>query len=194
MRTALKLSACCAATVGAFTAPKAAVAPTKALHAELDSMAGVSIECGDVAFDPLELAQWRDFDELRETEIANGRSAMLAVVGWVWPQVFGLWKGGPVQTTDPIEAIAQVPGSAWAQMIALCGALEAAKVNWKSGIERDQTQPFFDPFGLYPEDAEGQAKMQLTELKNGRAAMIAFSGLVVHHFMPNAVPGLGSLH
>lgn len=186
----------CAAAVSAFVAPAATPAAVRApaLAAELDSMAGVSIEMGDVAWDPLELSQWRDLEELRETELANGRSAMLATVGWVWPQVFGLWKGGPVTTTDPIDAIAQVPGSAWAQMVLLCGVIEAAKYNWKQGIERDSSKPFYDPLSIYPADAENRAKIQLKELKNGRLAMLSFAGLFVHHFMPTAVPGLGSLH
>jgi hypothetical protein len=74
--------------------------------------------------------------------------------------------------------------------------LEAAKYNWKDGKERDSTQPFFDPFGLYPEDAAGQEQMQLKELKNGRMAMIAITGLFTHHFMPGAVPlgGFSGLH
>ena len=84
---------------------------------------------------------------------------MLASVGWVWPQLFGLWKGGPVTTTDPIEALQQVPTVAWVQIIAFCGAIEANRVNYDKGLERDSSKPF-DPLGLYPEDAEGQLKMQ----------------------------------
>ena len=37
------------------------------------------------------------------------------------------------------------------------------------------------------------SEMQLRELKNARMAMIAFAGLVVHHYLPSAVPGMGSL-
>jgi len=43
------------------------------------------------AFDPLGLAKWRPFDETRAAELRNGRVAMLASVGWVWPQMFGPW-------------------------------------------------------------------------------------------------------
>ena len=170
-------------------------APTK-LSADLTSIPGASIECGDEVWDPLELAQWRDINELRATELANGRAAMLASVGWVWPQLFGLWKGGAVTTTDPIDAIMQVPTVAWAQFVVFCGAIEANKYNWAKG-EGPMTDPskvFFDPFGLYPEDAAGQEKMQLRELKNARVAMIGFAGLFVNHFMPGAVPGLGGFH
>ena len=101
-----------------------------------------------------------------------------------------------VTTTDPIDAIMQVPTVAWAQFVVFCGAIEANKYNWAKG-EGPMTDPskvFFDPFGLYPEDAAGQEKMQLRELKNARVAMIGFAGLFVNHFMPGAVPGLGGFH
>ena len=88
----------------------------------------------------------------------------------------------------------QVPTVAWAQFVVFCGAIEANRVNYDKGLERDSSKPFFDPLGLYPEDAEGQLKMQLRELKNARTAMIAFAALFVNHFMPGAVPGLSGLH
>ena len=89
---------------------------------------------------------------------------------------------------------------AWVQAIGLCGAIEASKLNWDKGLTpglieaADTSKPFFDPFGLYPEDAEGQARMQLRELKNARTAMIGIAALFVNHFMPGAVPGLSSFH
>ena len=74
----------------------------------------------------------RDKAFLRACELANGRAAMLGVVGWIWPQVFGLWAGGSVTTTDPFEAIGQVPTVAWVQIIFLCGAIEAGKLNYNN--------------------------------------------------------------
>ncbi|KAH8045535.1 S-adenosylmethionine-dependent tRNA (m5U54) methyltransferase [Aureococcus anophagefferens] len=70
---------------------------------------------------------------------------------------------------------------------------EANRLNYDRA-SRDTSKVFFDPLGLYPEDAEGQARMQLAELKNARTAMIGFAAVFVHHFMPAAVPGLGGLH
>merc|ERR1719359_549323 len=157
------------AAVGSALVLPAAKAPARTVaKAELADLPGASIECGDVVWDPLELSQWRDVEELRATELANGRAAMLAFVGWIWPQVFGLWKGGPVKTTDPIDAIMQVPTAAWVQFIVFCGAIEAGKLNWDKGLERDASKPFFDPFGLYGDTPEAQAKMELRELKNAR--------------------------
>jgi len=183
--------------------------------AQLESMVGVSVEMGRAVWDPLEVAQWRDLDEMRACELANGRVAMMASVGWVWPQVFGLWsvnQGGtlisglPVKTTDPIDAIQQVPTAAWVQIIGFCGVLEAARWNWEQqrqgketplpitqgwgGRKGDPNRPFYDPFDIYPKDKAGQDEMQLAELKHGRLAMIAFASLFSNHFIPGSVPGL----
>ena len=123
-------------------------------------------------------------------ELKNGRAAMLATVGWVWPQIYGLWDSKDVTTTDPIAAIGQVDDWAWIQIIAACGIAEMA--DW-THQQSGSTKPFYDPLGLCPTDPAAFEKMQLRELKNARLAMLAFSGLVVHHFLPAAVPGLGSL-
>ena len=94
----LALLAVGASALVAPVAPGARRTALKAADAQLDGMIGTSIECGDQVWDPLELSQWRDAGEMRACELANGRAAMLGWVGWLWPQVFGLWKGGPVTT------------------------------------------------------------------------------------------------
>ncbi len=37
----------------------------------------------------------------------------------------------------------------------------------------------FDPLGFYPKDQEGKMRMQTTEIKNGRLAMIAITAFAV---------------
>jgi len=177
------------------------------VDAQLQGMVGTSVELGRNVWDPLEVAQWRDLDEMRACELANGRVAMLACFGWVAPQVNGLWGTGlPVKTTDPIDAIQQVPTAAWVQFIGFCGVLEAARWNWEQQRQGKETplpitqgwggrkgnlnRPFYDPFDIYPKDKAGQDEMQLAELKHGRLAMIAFASLFSNHFIPGSVPGL----
>lgn len=41
----------------------------------------------------------------------------------------------------------------------------------------------FDPLGLFPADKEGQQRMRLAEIKNGRLAMIAISGFALQEFV-----------
>jgi hypothetical protein len=175
--------------------------------AQLESMVGVSVELGKNVWDPLEVAQWRDLDEMRACELANGRVAMLASVGWVAPQVNGLWGTGlPVKTTDPIDAILQVPTAAWCQIILFCGVIEAARWNWEQqrqgketplpitqgwgGRKPNPNRPFYDPFDIYPKDKAGQERMQLREIKHARLAMLGFAGFFSNHFIPGSVPGM----
>jgi len=49
--------------------------------------------------------------------------------------------------------------------------------------------PFFDPAGIAPKDPAEFKKMQLKELKNGRAAMIAIAAAAAAHYVPGSVPG-----
>mmetsp|Transcript_5781 Transcript_5781/g.8672 ORF Transcript_5781/g.8672 Transcript_5781/m.8672 type:complete len:118 (+) Transcript_5781:564-917(+) len=112
---------------------------------------------------------------------------MLAVVGWVWPEIFGKLASNDVTTTHALEAIQQASGQWWVQFLFLCGVIEANKFKHEN-LEQNQ-YPFFDPFNLYPKDEEGKKNMQLKELKNGRAAMIAFAALTSHSLIPGSVPG-----
>merc|ERR1719453_2755708 len=123
-----------------------------------DGAAGATVEVGKKPFDPLKLAQWRDFDELRACELKNGRVAMLASVGWVWPQMFGLFNSDDVTTTDPIDAISQVAPEAWIQMLILAGCFESLEYKHKiSGSEK----PLWDPLELMPKDpVKKAAKME----------------------------------
>jgi len=183
--------------VYAFQAPVSSGPIVTRVHADLSTMTGVSVETGSKVFDPLGLAEWGDLEYLRASELANGRCAMLAFLGWCWPQFVGTFPGGPAQgVTDPIEAISKVPPAAWAQMLVAGGVFEAWKYNHAQGVESvfgEGQEVFFDPAGIYPKDQAGQEKMELAELKNGRMAMIAFAGLVTHHYMPDAVPLIGNL-
>jgi hypothetical protein len=43
----------------------------------------------------------------------------------------------------------------------------------------------FDPLGVYPKDEEGQRRMQLAEIKNGRLAMISIFGFAIQEFVLN---------
>ncbi len=130
-------------------------------------------------------------DYLRKAELSNGRSAMLATVGWVFPKLFFTFDG-PVDTADPIAAISASSPQWWAQWILVCGVIEGVKyraelegksftadgpaaIDWANQWE-----------ALSPEKKESMA---LSELKNGRLAMIGFAGFVANYFIPGSVPG-----
>lgn len=62
---------------------------------------------------------------------------------------------------------------------------------WEGGGDRAPGDWGFDPLGLSKNKSPDQvAKLQLSELKNGRAAMIAIMALSSSKFIPGSVPGL----
>jgi len=152
-----------------------------------DGAFGATLEVGGKPFDPLGLAVFRDFDEMRAAELRNGRVAMLAQTGWLAPQIFGKFASDDVTTVDPIKAVTEVAPEAWVQIFATMCVFEAlnAKHDWSTG------KALWDPLQLMPKDEAGKKVMMEKELKNGRLAMIAFASYLSAHFIPGSVPLLG---
>ena len=70
------------------------------------------------------------FDQYRTAELKHGRVAMLAIIGYVWPE-FGRAHydliPGELSTDDVpngIAALSAVPALGWAQMFFLIGAVD----------------------------------------------------------------------
>jgi light-harvesting complex I chlorophyll a/b binding protein 1 len=132
-----------------------------------------------VQFDPLNLSDYIPADRARAAELANGRSAMLATVGYVFPKWFGHFDGD-VSVDDPIAAIGQADLQWWAQFIIFCGTIEAYK--YRKELEGKSStgggEPAIDWMKMYPKDEAGRRDMELKELKNGRLAMLGIAGFV----------------
>lgn len=162
---------------------------------------------GDVGFDPLgfsttPVGPWFNGLEgrngvignlawYREAELIHGRIAQVAVVGFLWPGLFGTfpgneWTGADAYgNTNPLEAFSQVPGIAILQIFLFMSALEFKRIsiireegeNYTPGDLRiGQGADGYNPFGLdyTPEQYE---EKQLQELKHCRLAMIGIFGL-----------------
>lgn len=172
-----------AANTGKVTSLKAS--------ADYEALIGVDVETGKKFFDPWGLSEYIPAEWAREAELANGRSAMLATVGYVFPAYFGTFDSTDVTTTDPIEAIFQADPQWWAQFILLCGVAEGVK--YRSKLEgKTYTgigEPAIDYANGYPKDEAKRKEMHLKELKNGRLAMIGIAGFLSNHFIPGSVPG-----
>merc|ERR1719231_421027 len=72
---------------------------------------------GDVGFDPMGFTTTitelgGDLNYAREAELMHGRQSMLAVVGFVFPAIFGKLPVGctAAVSTNPLEAQFQLPG------------------------------------------------------------------------------------
>jgi hypothetical protein len=190
------LFALLAASATAFSPTSMPFSKTSStLSASLDSIPGALAPVGP--FDPLGFAEKATDATLaryREAEIAHGRVAMLAVIGFlVGEKVEGSSFLFDSQISGPaITHITQVPDGFWPVIIAFIGAYEAsrAEAGWvdpadcpvdQPGLLRDDYTPGdlkFDPFGLMPKVAEDFEIMQTKELQNGRLAMLAAAGFL----------------
>ncbi|KAL7505916.1 hypothetical protein ACHAXN_003574 [Cyclotella atomus] len=178
-----------AGSAAAFAPAQQGKASTALNYAsELDSMP-TSVECPKV-FDPLGLSDYVPVDWARRAELSNGRSAMLATVGWFFPKVFGTFDSQDVTTTDPIDAILQADPQWWAQWILICGVFETWKykkeMEGKSFLGGDD--PAVDYLKLWPQDQAARDDLKMKELKNARLAMIGFAGFMANHFIPGSCP------
>ena len=152
---------------------------------------------GDVGFDPFGFAKDQDsLMEYREAEIRHARLAMLAAAGWPLSELFNKKISMALGMTPLVDAADRAPSllnggldkvsiAYWAAVILGTGAIEAVGIS-KSKADDSNYIPGalgFDPLGLYPKDEEGQLRMQLQEIKNGRLAMIAITAFAFQEFV-----------
>ena len=158
---------------------------------------------------------------LRESEIKHGRIAMFGFVGYIvhangihWPWK-GPWESIPTDVS-PQEMWDLTPEAAKWQIILTIGFLEFWRENayvLKADGEAHYMRggkpgyfPTFDnlphpaPFNLYDPfklsknaSPEKKAKGLLTEINNGRLAMIGLFGFLAESAVPGSVPGLSSV-
>jgi light-harvesting complex I chlorophyll a/b binding protein 1 len=135
---------------------------------------------GDVGFDPVGFTNWLPVSYLQEAEIKHCRIAMLAVVGWIVADFVKL-PGDVHQVTSLAAHDVAVKSGALAQILIWTSVAEAISViaisQMLEGSGRKPGDFKFDPLGFAKDEATLK-KLQLNELKNGRLAMLAFSGIV----------------
>eukprot|EP00612_Vaucheria_litorea_P005946 CAMPEP_0171461536 /NCGR_PEP_ID=MMETSP0945-20130129/5943_1 /TAXON_ID=109269 /ORGANISM="Vaucheria litorea, Strain CCMP2940" /LENGTH=172 /DNA_ID=CAMNT_0011987899 /DNA_START=332 /DNA_END=850 /DNA_ORIENTATION=+ len=137
---------------------------------------------GNAEFDPFMISEYFPVEYLRESELKHGRVAMLAVVGFIVSEIIHL-PGAAYQASNPVDAVSMVGAQPMLQIFAFCGFLESVFHKGKMTIEDMHANGQvpgefgFDPLGVSKDPAK-EAKYKLSEIKNGRLAMLAISGLI----------------
>eukprot|EP01031_Cornospumella_fuschlensis_P033685 gene33685-40750_t len=172
----------CFAVVSSFTlnGPKLSVRAPVALNAFAGGLVGN--EGPELKnFDPLKLSEkspeWVPF--FREAEIKHGRIAMLATLGYIVADFVKL-PGEVHQVSSLAAHDAAVKSGAMIQILFWTSLLEIISVPAVLALGKGDRQPgefSFDPLGFSKTPAN-RAKYQISELKNGRLAMLAFSGII----------------
>mmetsp|Transcript_13042 Transcript_13042/g.19492 ORF Transcript_13042/g.19492 Transcript_13042/m.19492 type:complete len:212 (-) Transcript_13042:117-752(-) len=146
---------------------------------------------GDVGFDPLGFSNFISLDFLSEAEIKHGRICMLAVAGWIVVDL-GLHLPGDVHLVDSLTAHDNaVRFGAMSQILLWVSMFEAvssvAVFQMLNGSGRKPGEFGFDPL-KFASDPSKRAKLALNEIKNGRLAMLAFSGIVTQAALGHSFP------
>jgi len=148
---------------------------------------------GDTGFDPLTISGFLPADWLREAELKHCRVAMLATLGCIVQDVYKFPGAETVYSGDlkltKLHDAAVAEGT-MGQMLVWLSFLEifgtAAAIQMLQGSGRKPGDFGFDPLG-FGKGAD-RSRLELAELKNGRLAMMAFSGIVHHYFITGKGP------
>lgn len=161
---------------GSQLAARTAAAPAAFSMVAAKEMPGVTAPLG--FFDPLGFSQRspETTARYRESELRHGRTAMLAVVGWLTTEVVHLpmYAGA---STNPLKAMTQVPFWGWVQIFMFCGVIEfvQAKIRERPGYVAGD---YIGAVDLADEVDDDWRSFQSKELNNGRLAMLAIAGFI----------------
>ncbi|CAM9189108.1 unnamed protein product [Sphacelaria rigidula] len=151
----------------------------------LKAIGGYDVETMGKPLDPLMLSKYIPAETLRKHETVHCRVAMLACVGYAFPQIFGMFDSQDVTSANAIEALLQTSPLALAQIVGVCGVVEAAQ--WRHQ-QSGSDKPFYDPFKQWPKTEAKQEAMKMKELKNGRAAMLCWASFLSADLIAGSVP------
>jgi len=141
---------------------------------------------GYAGFDPLGFSDYYDIKWLQEAEIKHGRVCMLAAVGMFHPE-FAKFPQFATFSNNPLEAFYQCPGAGWAQIFTFIGIVESFSYEKCFYGDYGDGNLGFDPLQMGKNPASLKYYKN-AEVKNGRLAMIGFSGMLHHALITHKGP------
>jgi len=210
----MKAAVCLSALLGAaeaFQAPIAIRSSARAVSmSAADKLEGAAHETGFKTFDPLGLADLGSEATLawyRHAELKHGRVCMAAFVGWLvavsgvhFPGLVSFSEGisfADLSQLSPLEQWAALPGLGKFQILLAIGIIEhqsewKIKPHYMAGGTPGSLKGlknFWDPAGLTSKMSPAKLERQrLSELKNGRAAMLGVVSVLIADSIPGAIP------
>lgn len=171
---------------------------------EAKDLPGVTAPLG--FFDPLGFSKGADeatIMKYRESELKHGRTAMLAMLGWLTQERFHPFYNGKL-SPNPLKAFTDCPPIGFVQIIVFIGLLEytfQSVANSNANYKAGDYYGFGDLFG---DDSDPRwIDFQNRELNNGRLAMFGIMGAITHAFitgegaiamqgrmLPGSIPGI----
>jgi len=131
---------------------------------------------------------------MREAEIKHGRVCMLAFVGAVTQSFFQI-PGEPQEPNywKALDACYASDVGRWAvvQISIFCAIVEGKffpENAWIGQLDREPGDLGFDPLKFSKKPGFDLQEKQLSELKNGRLAMVGVASLACEHVIPGSVP------
>jgi len=132
-------------------------------------------------FDPMGFSLAWDIRWLREAELKHGRVCMLATTGWIATDLGMRVPGDAFQVSSIDAHNASVKFGGMTQILLWIGLLETFGALAMIQMYTGKTEREPGDFGLrtfFPKSEKDQYDMRLKELRNGRLAMLAYSGIV----------------
>jgi hypothetical protein len=130
-------------------------------------------------FDPLGFSKTdaATLAKYRESELKHGRTAMLAVLGWLAQEKWHPLYDGKL-SGNPLKAFLETPPLAFVQIVAFGGLIEYV---FESSKKKNANYVPGNYYGINADPADPSwVDFQTRELNNGRLAMFAIIGEIAH--------------
>ncbi|CAM9524174.1 unnamed protein product, partial [Ectocarpus sp. 13 AM-2016] len=183
-----------ASFVGSRVSSVARPASSTAVSMAATDMVGASAPLG--FFDPMGFSKGpaERLNAYRESELKHGRTAMLAVVGFLTQENWHpLYNGG--LSSNPVKAITEVPPEGLLQASSRWCCCRCCRCLWLCWLVVLVAVCCVTCVGAVGDSVSQAASgstantmAMLKELHNGRAAMMGIAGLVTHNLLTGGMP------